>query len=541
MKYIFTERNIEEVQIRIKVELEKKKLPSKEIARVILLSEDILNSLYRKNDGSSSGNRELTLRITGILGNTELSFSMQGDELRLDEICPPCQEDGIDEEVSGVISGIFRKLGNENVSVKHFSKRNTVTVTARRSPYEKVIRSFTAILLGVIAGILIKTLLPENAVRFVSNEICSTVTTLFFNAIKMVIGPLVFFSIASSAAGFTDFKVLGRLGAKVIGLYFITSIFAIFMAVGISMLIPIGDPALASAVDAPIPEPPEGSFFSMKAFITGIVPYNIVDAFADSNMLQIIFIAVLLGIATGTMGEYSCKVKKVLDIGNDLFNRVISIIISFMPAVIFCSTANMVITLEASNIGALASLLGVFYITEILMLVVYGLILLVFGKTNPLRFYRDFSPAMLVGFSLASSSATVPTSIGVCRDKLKIAPQLYSFSIPLGATINMAGTCILQCLAAFFMARVFGVSVTGSVFWTMVIMIFVLSVGAPGVTGSSLVIMASIFSQICIPADAVSLIVGLYPVFAMMLVMVNITGDAAMTMVVAKKEHLTEY
>lgn len=338
-------------------------------------------------------------------------------------------------------------------------------------------------------------------------------------------------------------KALGRIGGKVIGTYFFTSLLAVFLGAGIYGIFRIGDPALAGAVTDAASSAIEKSTAvstSAKDMIMGIIPSDIITPFLNMDMLQVIFIAFLLGFTTKKIGQYSETFRTALNTGNAVFSQATAIIISFMPLSVFCSMAKMIISLDIKNLLKLLTWPATIYFADILMICVYGLLLLIVGRLNPVTFFRKFSPAMLSAFTMASSSATIPVSIEICKDRLGIAKKVYSFSIPLGATINMDGSCITQMISALFMAKIFGVPMTMSLVFSMALTIFVLSVGAPGVPGGALVCIALLLPQYGIPVEGISLIMGLYSLVGMMQTCVNVTGDATVTTIVAKSEGLMD-
>lgn len=176
----------------------------------------------------------------------------------------------------------------------------------------------------------------------------------------------------------------------------------------------------------------------------------------------------------------------------------------------------------------------------LLMIAVYGLLILIFGRMNPLPFYRKYYPAMLTAYTFSSSNAALPTSMEYCEKALGISKKVYTISLPLGATINMDGSCVVLCISALFMTKVFGIPVTPGLLTTLALSVFVLSIGAPGVPGAALICMSILFPQIGIPAEAVSLLMGLYALVGMIMTCTNVTGDAAVTLVTAKHEKLLD-
>jgi len=270
------------------------------------------------------------------------------------------------------------------------------------------------------------------------------------------------------------------------------------------------------------------------------VPTNIITPFLETNMLQIMFLAVLAGIAASAVGNEHKFFKDLILSANAVFGKITSIIVSFMPAAVFCSIGKMAAEINLSDFTSVALWMLICYLGYLCMVVIiYGILLLISGL-NPLKFYKGFLPAALTAFSLSSSVATIPVSARMCDEKLGISKSLYSFSIPFGATVNMDGSCITFMITSLFMAKIFGIAITPSLLFTLVVSILLLSIGAPGVPGAGMVCMSILLPQIGISADALNIILGWYSLMAMGQTLCNCTGDAAITTVVARFEKLID-
>lgn len=512
----------------------------KSIIRMLLLTEELLVKLIGSQTKESEGS--VWIQVTSIFGETRIRIWGKGEKLEIPESMTSLA-DADDPEAEEVIRNIVLKAYQDNMDMKYRNGINTVSIRVTASRYRQLLLTLGAMVLGIFTGIILKMFVPQTFTAILSDDLFSPVSTMFLNAVKFVVAPLVFFSIASCIGDYGDMKALGRIGAKVIGTYFFTSLLAVFLGAGIYGIFRIGDPALAGAVTDAASSAIEKSTAvstSAKDMIMGIIPSDIITPFLNMDMLQVIFIAFLLGFTTKKIGQYSETFRTALNTGNAVFSQATAIIISFMPLSVFCSMAKMIISLDIKNLLKLLTWPATIYFADILMICVYGLLLLIVGRLNPVTFFRKFSPAMLSAFTMASSSATIPVSIEICKDRLGIAKKVYSFSIPLGATINMDGSCITQMISALFMAKIFGVPMTMSLVFSMALTIFVLSVGAPGVPGGALVCIALLLPQYGIPVEGISLIMGLYSLVGMMQTCVNVTGDATVTTIVAKSEGLMD-
>ena len=512
----------------------------KSTIRTLLLTEELLVKLIGNHVRETED--VVWIQVTSILGETRIRIWGKGEKLEIPESMTSLDY-ADDPEAEEVIRNIVLKAYQDNLDMKYRNGTNTVSIRVAASRYRQLLLTLGAMVFGILTGAILKMFTPQAFMDILSDNLFSPVSTMFLNAVKFVVAPLVFFSIASCIGDYGDMKALGRIGGKVIGTYFFTSLLAVFLGAGIYGIFRIGDPALAGAVTDAASSTIEKSTAvstSAKDMIMGIIPSDIITPFLNMDMLQVIFIAFLLGFTTKKIGQYSETFRTALNTGNAVFSQATAIIISFMPVSVFCSMAKMIISLDIKNLLKLLTWPATIYFGDVLMLCVYGLILLIFGRLNPVTFFRKFSPAMLSAFTMASSSATIPVSIEICKDRLGIAKKVYSFSIPLGATINMDGSCITQIISALFMAKIFGVPITMSLVFSMALTIFVLSVGAPGVPGGALVCIALLLPQYGIPVEGISLIMGLYSLVGMMQTCVNVTGDATVTTIVAKSEGLMD-
>ena len=275
---------------------------------------------------------------------------------------------------------------------------------------------------------------------------------------------------------------------------------------------------------------------SLKDTIVGIVPSNFLDPFLKSNMMQLIFLAVVCGIATGLIGKYSRILKELFQACNDLFLKITTLFIRLMPVAVFCSIASMMLTLGYDSILSVLSMVGTFLFGLLVMMCIYCLMIMIGGRMSPVPFIKKYAPAMLQVFSMASSNASIPINMRVCEKKLGISPKVYSLSIPLGATLNMDGTCVHLAVFALALARVFGVPVTGGGIVSLVISIIVLSMGAPGVQGSGLICLSVLLTQLNVPVEALGLVMGIDAFMGMFRTMSNCLGDVAVSTIVAKTE-----
>ena len=499
--------------------------------------EDVLNVMLQRATAET-----IKVEVVRFAGKVSVKLSCAGRPFETNDVKGLYDIGDLDGPMADAVKNLTGKLFNDRLSIRHSLGLNICRITLKERTISNLALIISALFIGLLVGFAIKNLCPEDVSAFLGTRIFATGSTMFTNALKTIVAPLVFFSIAAGIAELDDIKNLGRIAAKVVFGYLFTSLVAIGVGFLIYNVFPIGNTSLASAVSG-ISQSTELAaqelHLSIIDTITGIIPSDIVTPFKEGKMLQIIFLAALFGIACAKLPEKFKIVRTFVSGINEAFSLITRIIIKFMPAAVFCSMAKLMISLDSGEFLGIFAFIPVYYIGIILMLVVYGLIMLIFGRLNPVCFYKKYSPAMVTGFSLASSNAAMPMSLKCC-DKLGISRKISSFSIPLGATINMDGSCIFLVLCCLFMAKIFGIELNASEISTIIIAVMALSVGAPGVPGAALVCAAFLLPQIGVPADAVSLITGIYPLIGMALTVCNVTGDAALSAIVARSERMLD-
>lgn len=516
--------------------LQEWKLPSKNIAVTLLSVEELLAQLIR----TSRENADIIIKMYRTFGAVDIKISCLGEPFDTSDLEKQLSYDGdMTPDEALVIQNLISKVSGEHIHVTNKKGLNICTVSVKASEYKSLIVILCALALGILFGFIMKFLFPEAWIPVISDNILSPISTMFLNALKMVVGPLVLFSIASSIAEFDNLKALGRIAAKVLGLYCLTSLLAIAVGYFVYQAFPIGNPTLQNMItDSASATIEKGSqmSISLKDTIVGIIPTDFVTPFQKGDMLQVIFIAVMLGLGTAMLSGSNTTFGRALKSANEVFSKVTGIIIWFMPAAVFCSMAKMIVSMDLSNLLSAATWLPLCYVGHFSMILVYLVLLLVFARLNPLKFLKGFFPVMAAAFSASSSNVVMPLSMKQCGEKLGISSKIYSFSIPLGATVNMDGSCITLIITALFAAKIFELPVTPSMLVSIVITIMALSMGSPGIPGGNLVCISILLPTIGIPAETISIIMGMYSLIGMSQTMTNVTGDAVVTTIVAKWE-----
>ncbi|MBQ9438281.1 MAG: dicarboxylate/amino acid:cation symporter [Lachnospiraceae bacterium] len=522
--------------------LREKKISGKKAVSPLLAAEEILEKIC----GAADEGGEITLRIGDFFGEVNIKYHAKGREFTIADIQNQLlfgNAAALDEEADLAMQGLMQKLFGNNLIIRCEKGRIDVRQNVKKSAYSSLITMLASLVLGVLAGLAMQYLLSSDLSAFITENILTPVYSLLMNALKMIVAPLVFFSIASSIAEFSDIKALGRIAGKIVAMYLLTTVLAIGVGLLTYRFFPIGNPALAQAVNADAAAETiakgEAAAVSIKDTLVGIVPTDIITPFQKSDMLQVIFLAVCLGLACAALSKSAPAAKELISAMNSVFSKITGMIVSFMPVLVFCSMAKMMSSMKLSLFMDVIVWIPAVYLGDLLMICVYLLLILIFTRLNPLKFLAKYHPAMVSAFTLSSSNAALPSSIKQCK-KLGISEKVYSFSLPLGATINMDGSCVTLMLSALFFAGIYQLPITSPMLLQLFISIVVLSLGSPGVPGGNLVCLTMLIPHIGVPAEAVSLVMGLYPIISMMQTMANVTGDAAVTLIAAKSEDMVD-
>lgn len=395
----------------------------------------------------------------------------------------------------------------------------------------------TKIIIGLILGAIVGLIL-----NLVSPDLFATMNTflftplgqIFLNLIKMLVVPIVFFSITLGVAGLGDPKKLGRMGLKTISFFLITTAIAIIIGLSLASIIQPGTIGSfnTEGVEFEAKEAP-----STVETLLNIIPSNPIGAFVEGNMLQIIAFSIFIGIGITMLGEKASTLRTFVEQGNNLMMYLVNLVMKFAPY----GTFGLIATAVGSQGYSAIKAMGLYMIVVILALVIhaivtYGSAVYFLAKYNPLTFFKKFSPAMTVAFSTSSSNATLPISMETAQKELKVPEPISSFVQPLGATINMDGTAIMQGVATVFIAQVYGEALTTMELVTVVLTAVLASIGTAGVPGVGLILLAMVLSSVGLPVAGIGLIIGIDRLLDMARTAVNITGDAACALIVSETE-----
>ena len=400
------------------------------------------------------------------------------------------------------------------------------------------------VLIGMFAGVLIASLfyysqefISQQFFLFAEKYIFNLGGQIFKNLLLLIVVPLVFFSLVSGISSLSNMVKLGSIATKTIGLYLLTTAFAVIIAIFFGWVFNIS--GYEGEVSAYIPPSGDSSLYGT---VIKIFPNNIFGAFVENNMLGIVFISILFGIALNLTDELTNNLSKNFERLNIVFLKIVLIIMGFAPVGVFCLMGSYVMDHGLDIFGDLIQyVLILIFVLFFHLIFTYSIILKLFANLNPITFYKKMRNVALFAFSTSSSAATIPVTLKTVSDDLGVKKDVSSFVIPVGATINMDGTAIMQGLATMFIASTAGVDLSMVEYVQIVMLAMVASIGAAAVPSAGTITLALILSSLGLPLDAIGLILAVDRILDMIRTSVNVCGDAAVSCIVAVSEDELDY
>jgi len=396
------------------------------------------------------------------------------------------------------------------------------------------------VLIGMAAGVLVSSafyyfpsFISEDISLSVEKYIFNLGGQVFKNLLMLVVVPLVFFSLVSGISSLSNMVKLGSIATKTIGLYLFTTGIAVSLALFFGWAFNLS--GFEGTVDSFTPPPGDSSLYGT---VLRIFPNNIFGSFIENNMLGIVFISILFGIALNLTDDLTDGLSKTFERFNTVFLKIVLLVMSFAPIGVFCLMGSYVMSKGLNIFGDLAQyVLILIFVLAFHLIFTYSLILKSFANLNPLVFYRKMKNVALFAFSTSSSAATIPVTLKTVTDDLGVKKDVSSFVVPVGATINMDGTAIMQGLATMFIASTVGVDLTLIQYGQIVLLAIVTSIGTAAVPSAGTVTLALILGSLGLPLDAIGLILAVDRILDMIRTAVNVCGDAAVSCIVAKSEN----
>lgn len=400
------------------------------------------------------------------------------------------------------------------------------------------------ILLGMFAGFVVgaffyyTNFFSDQATLFVEKYIFVLGSTIFINLLKMLIVPLIFFSLVSGISSLNNLSSLGKITSKTIALYLATTAIAVSLSLFIGTIFKPGSGYSSSISVAPESLPQSQGVFET---IVNIFPSNILEAMANNEMLAVVFFSILFGLALSKTNHLTDNLSNSFEKLNTVFMQLVITVISFAPIGVFCLIGKFVIV-DGLDVFQEAFKYVVLLIAVLIIhaFVTYTVILKLFTTISIKRFFVKMKDVAIFAFSTSSSAATIPVTLKTVQDELGVNKNVASFVVPVGATINMDGTAIMQGMATVFIAQMSGIDLTLIQYVQVVLLAVVASIGAAAVPSAGTITLVLILQQFGLPLEAIGIILAVDRILDMLRTSVNVTGDAAVSCIVAESEGMLD-
>ncbi len=393
---------------------------------------------------------------------------------------------------------------------------------------------FIGLIAGLVLGLILNLWVPNGYIRdtLLIGGIFKVIGNGFIRLMKMLVVPLVFCSLVCGSAAIGDTASMGKVGGKTIAFYLATTALAVTVAILVATVVQPGVGLNKDAIEVKDVTVAEST--TVADTLLNIIPENPFAALANGTMLQVILFALIVGILIAKMGERAELIANVMNQCNDLMMEMTNLVMSFAPVGVFCMIAGTFANLGFDAFLPLLKYMGsVVCALGIQCFVVYMILLLVLTRLNPLKFLKKFFPVMAFAFSTSTSNATIPMNIDTLEEKIGVPRKISAFTIPLGATINMDGTSIMQGVAVVFAAQAYGIHLGIGGYLTVIATATLASVGTAGIPSVGLVTLSMVFAAVGLPVEAIALIMGIDRILDMLRTAVNVTGDAVCTTIIA--------
>ena len=524
IKYDLTLETLGEVSMKIEEYLREHNTDAKDIQTALLLLEEVSVRFLEH-----SPNDPVKVRVRNRLGSISLILSNEAEDFN-----PISEIKDWGTESEDYFRTLILRANAEKLDYARQSGRNVVHIKARKPKNRMMVLALLMLVAGTVLGLLMVHIMGVGSAKAFDYQVFETVSAMFFNALGMLIIPMIFCSVVTTIAGLSSLSDTGRLGGKALRTYMTTTALAILVGFGSAYL--FLPRKLPDAVMTLAEGQATASTVQLgRDMLIGLIPKDIVAPIQNANIMQVMLLAVFVGMALGVLGEKIQVLNRLVEDLTNLFQTLVNMVAAFMPLVTLTATASLMINVGLPVIPLLGRLILTEIIAVAIMWVIYSLQLGIRG-ISPIPFWRAL-PGYFRKSGLPNySGAYLPYSMELCTRKFGVSPRVTSFTTSLGATINMDGACVHFVLCSILFARLYNVALDANMIATIAIAVFILSMGDSAVQNSSLISMTSILTMMGVPTSALGLILGIDALLDMFRCGSNIIGDLSATIPIGKSE-----
>lgn len=524
IKYDLTFETLGDVSAELDAYLREHNTDPKDVQTALLLLEEISVRFLEH-----SPDIPVQVRVRNRFGSISVTLSNAAEDFNpISEI-----KDWGTESENYFRTLIFR-ANAEKLDYARQNGRNVVNIKARKPKNRMMVLALLMLVAGTILGLVMVHVMGVGSAKAFDYQVFETVSAMFFNALGMLIIPMIFCSVVTTIAGLSSLSDTGRLGGKALRTYMTTTALAILVGFGSAYLFlprKLPDAVMTLAKG----HATESTVQLGRDTLIGLIPKDIVAPIQNANIMQVMLLAVFVGMALGILGEKIQVLNRLIEDLTNLFQTLVNMVAAFMPLVTLTATASLMINVGLPVIPLLGRLILTEIIAVAIMWVIYSLQLGIRG-ISPIPFWRAL-PGYFRKSGLPNySGAYLPYSMELCTRKFGVSPRVTSFTTSLGATINMDGACVHFVLCSILFARLYNVELDANMIATIAIAVFILSMGDSAVQNSSLISMTSILTMMGVPTSALGLILGIDAVLDMFRCGSNIIGDLSATITIGKSE-----
>jgi Na+/H+-dicarboxylate symporter len=424
-------------------------------------------------------------------------------------------------------------------SYKNATNQVTIKVHELDSGKKQLINTVTGLVLGVVCGLLMQTFLDKETLATINGDAITPLRDMLMNALKMMMAPVTFFAIIAGVTNVSDTALLGKLGGKMVNVSLFMQLMTAFVGLGLGIILFSSDLSyMQSGIVTSGNSAENMQYPSLTDLFFGIVPKNVVDPFKGDNILQVMFLAIFFGIVLNKMGEKARAVNECIDFMFRFVLAVLKIIVTAIPLIVFLSMTSLLANTGVSSLISFSRLFAGLAIGVVLVWGIGAVTVLLFARISPIHLTRKLIVLSPLVFSVSSSHARLIFVLKFCAEKLGIDSKLSAFSIPVGVQLNKAGNCIFFSLVIIMMMRVYGIELTPSLFFTLLVSVCVMAVAKPPVPCGGIICIAYLFTVVGVPAEAISLILCVDPIAAMFNGVCNESANITTSFILAKSNKM---
>ena len=523
-----TAENLSEVQTELERQLASLNVAEKDILRTQLLLEEISLRMLNQQAAQLSVNVDKKL-----FGKVQIRLTAEGTPYN-----PLIEVADWSENDADYYTMMILKAHRHRLNFSHKNNCNVVTINVRGESNRQLWLLMASIIGGLLCGLIMKNALSPESVALINASVITPIRTMFLNALSTVIAPVIFFSILSGIIGMGKGADVGKLGSKLVGFFAATTIISTLISLLVVYVIFSGDVPQIGTI--PASEQVGVYNFSAIEFIVGIIPSNLIIPVENGNLLQLIFLAVLFGSALNALGDKVQMLITFVSNCNELFMKVISMILFFMPPIAFFAMMSLVLDTGMDTLTTMGKLFAGQIIIGALMVGIYMLIIAFLGKISPVPFLKKFSTLLPITFATSSTIAVMPFIMNLCVKKLGISPKITSFAVPLAVTLNMNGACIYLSSVVIMLLKIYGVALDWHTLALVAVLTLAMSFGAPSIPAAYVICIVTVAAMFGVPPEIAGLLFCMDAVCDRICTCANLIGDVAIAVFLGRTENLMD-